>query len=473
MSRPSVGSSPPAARQPPGALAAGRRRRAASRGRRASSRRTYARRRRPEAWLAVVRHAAGMARSGDRAARPPRGGRDAPGVGDAAVGSRRPLRSLPPATIPRCSARATTGSAAGAPLPAPPTPPRRGRSAPLGQAPAHCERDDWARHRSPGSDGDFGVFALVGPRFRRADRRARRSSSSARCRGRSSWTARPGRASCGATHGLCSRPTLVQYWRSFERPRRSASRRSRGRARSPVGATFDRRVRAVRRSPGSARIDYRRPRRPVTKRYAACRAVGLARRRRPRADRRRAQRPPSGSARRRRPRTGAGYERRRAAGGRPAAQASSGFSGSSSPRASAAPPARPGRGSGRGASRPARSAGAGAPGSSAASRRRRPSGRRPPPRSCRRAARRTPRFSIVSRLSRISEIVVERLAMLAEDVLRALVRGLDDAADLVVDLARDLVGVVGLGGELAAQERLAVVVAEHARAELARSCRSA
>ena len=45
-------------------------------------------------------------------------------------------------------------------------------------------------------------------------------------------------------------------------------------------------------------------------------------------------------------------------------------------------------------------------------------------------------------------------------------RALDDAADLVVDLARDLVGVVRLGRELAAQERLAVVVAEHARAEL-------
>jgi len=42
------------------------------------------------------------------------------------------------------------------------------------------------------------------------------------------------------------------------------------------------------------------------------------------------------------------------------------------------------------------------------------------------------------------------------------VRALDDAADLVVDLARDLVRVVRLGRELAAQERLAVVVAEHA-----------
>ena len=53
-------------------------------------------------------------------------------------------------------------------------------------------------------------------------------------------------------------------------------------------------------------------------------------------------------------------------------------------------------------------------------------------------------FSIVSRLSRISEVSVRRLAVLHEDLDRALVRGLDDAADLVVDLAGDLVGVVGL-----------------------------
>src|SRR5829696_1187456 len=52
----------------------------------------------------------------------------------------------------------------------------------------------------------------------------------------------------------------------------------------------------------------------------------------------------------------------------------------------------------------------------------------------------------------------ERLPVLGEDVLGLLVGALDDAADLVVDLARDLVGVVGLGGELAAHERLAVVV---------------
>src|SRR4051812_6664861 len=36
-------------------------------------------------------------------------------------------------------------------------------------------------------------------------------------------------------------------------------------------------------------------------------------------------------------------------------------------------------------------------------------------------------------------------AMLGEDVLGLLVRRLDDPADLVVDLARDLVRVVGLG----------------------------
>src|SRR4051794_29569232 len=44
------------------------------------------------------------------------------------------------------------------------------------------------------------------------------------------------------------------------------------------------------------------------------------------------------------------------------AYARSGFSGRSSPRASTPPPASPGRGSGRGASRPGRSAGAGVPG---------------------------------------------------------------------------------------------------------------
>src|SRR5208283_4757879 len=56
--------------------------------------------------------------------------------------------------------------------------------------------------------------------------------------------------------------------------------------------------------------------------------------------------------------------------------------------------------------------------------------------------------------------------VLGEDVPRALVRGLDDPADLVVDLARYLIGVVGLGRELAPEERLTVIVAEHARPEL-------
>src|SRR3954452_6702960 len=62
--------------------------------------------------------------------------------------------------------------------------------------------------------------------------------------------------------------------------------------------------------------------------------------------------------------------------------------------------------------------------------------------------------------------VVELLAVALEDVARRLVRFLDDPADLAVDLAGDVVGVVRLGAELAAEERLAVVVAEHARAEL-------
>src|SRR4051812_12002102 len=61
---------------------------------------------------------------------------------------------------------------------------------------------------------------------------------------------------------------------------------------------------------------------------------------------------------------------------------------------------------------------------------------------------------------------LEPVAVLLEDPAGAAVGVLDDAADLVVDLAGDLVGVVGLGGELAAEEGLRVVVAEDARAEL-------
>src|SRR3954471_19077036 len=52
------------------------------------------------------------------------------------------------------------------------------------------------------------------------------------------------------------------------------------------------------------------------------------------------------------------------------------------------------------------------------------------------------------------------VAALAQQPLRGLMRALDDAADLVVDLTGDLVGVVGLGAELAAEERLSAVVSE-------------
>src|SRR3954447_17665430 len=62
--------------------------------------------------------------------------------------------------------------------------------------------------------------------------------------------------------------------------------------------------------------------------------------------------------------------------------------------------------------------------------------------------------------------LLEILAVLLEDRAGELVGFLDDAADLGVDLARGIVGVVRLGGELAAEERLAVVVTEHARTEL-------
>src|SRR3954452_3030162 len=61
---------------------------------------------------------------------------------------------------------------------------------------------------------------------------------------------------------------------------------------------------------------------------------------------------------------------------------------------------------------------------------------------------------------------LQRVAMRPQDVLRDLVSALDDAADLVIDLAGDLVAVVRLGTELAAEERLPVIVAEDARAEL-------
>src|SRR5262249_45030343 len=69
----------------------------------------------------------------------------------------------------------------------------------------------------------------------------------------------------------------------------------------------------------------------------------------------------------------------------------------------------------------------------------------------------------------LEEQLADRLEVapvLLEDVDRHLVGALDDPPDLVVDLTRDLVRVVRLGAELAAEERLPVVVAEHARPEL-------
>jgi hypothetical protein len=152
-----------------------------------------------------------------------------------------------------------------------------------------------------------------------------------------------------------------------------------------------------------------------------------------------------------------------------AAQAKPGFSGASRPRASA--PARPGRGSGRGASgRGARSG----PSARAGCRlRRRLLG--PEDLLLGAAGEQGVELGLLDRLA-LDEDLGDRgqvLAVRGEDVPRLLVRGLDDAADLVVDLARDLVGVVRLGRELAAEERLTVVVAEDARGRGARSCRSA
>src|SRR5690242_13424747 len=43
---------------------------------------------------------------------------------------------------------------------------------------------------------------------------------------------------------------------------------------------------------------------------------------------------------------------------------------------------------------------------------------------------------------------IEVLAAIGEEIFGRLVGGLDDAADLIVDLARDLVRIVGFGGEL-------------------------
>src|SRR5215470_19580868 len=62
--------------------------------------------------------------------------------------------------------------------------------------------------------------------------------------------------------------------------------------------------------------------------------------------------------------------------------------------------------------------------------------------------------------------LVELVHVLAQHRQRELVRLLDHAPDLVVDLARNLLGVVRLGAVVAAEERLVVTTTEHARAEL-------
>src|SRR5256714_1356526 len=61
---------------------------------------------------------------------------------------------------------------------------------------------------------------------------------------------------------------------------------------------------------------------------------------------------------------------------------------------------------------------------------------------------------------------VELFAVLLEHARCRVVRFFDDAPDLVVDLARDLLGVVGLVAHLAAEERHVVVPAEDSRAKL-------
>src|SRR5215211_5557089 len=60
---------------------------------------------------------------------------------------------------------------------------------------------------------------------------------------------------------------------------------------------------------------------------------------------------------------------------------------------------------------------------------------------------------------------IERRTPLDQEVLGRLVRFLDDAADLVVDLAGDLVRVVRLRGELPSEEGLRAVVPEDAGTE--------
>src|SRR5262249_36600076 len=61
---------------------------------------------------------------------------------------------------------------------------------------------------------------------------------------------------------------------------------------------------------------------------------------------------------------------------------------------------------------------------------------------------------------------VQVVDVLEEHLARDVVALFDDPADFVVDLARNLFGVVGLAAHLAAEERHVVVPTEDARAEL-------
>ena len=67
---------------------------------------------------------------------------------------------------------------------------------------------------------------------------------------------------------------------------------------------------------------------------------------------------------------------------------------------------------------------------------------------------------------------VEDVAVLLEDVEGLLVGRGDEALDLLVDLRGDVLGVVALVADVAAEERLGVGVAELDRAEASRSCRT-
>ena len=79
--------------------------------------------------------------------------------------------------------------------------------------------------------------------------------------------------------------------------------------------------------------------------------------------------------------------------------------------------------------------------------------------------------STVSSATSFSARAVEPVAVGGQDLRRPLVRLVDDRPDLLVDRLRDLVGVVALLADLAAEEDELVALPEGQRAEL-RSCRT-